>query len=148
MSSWTVVEFIDTNTVEAVPTKWISGDKCYWPPLSRFKTVAEIKSNVSPNLDWPLYNMRVFKDATFGNKHRTTLLNHFYEFYYFLDDYMIARNKAKKAEVTSDLNSDGEKKLRKLSKKKCFDSDSDAESGELSQLPPPPVLSFKSKTRK
>lgn len=77
------------------------------------------------------------------------LFKQFYTLCYFLDNYVVARNKAKKAEVTSDLNSDEEKQHRKLSKKKCFDSDdSEAESVEASQLPPPLILTLKSNTRK
>lgn len=65
--SWTVVEFLETNTVEAVPTRWISSNRCYWPSFSsRSKIIAEIKNNVLPDPEWPTYAVRSFKDGTYG----------------------------------------------------------------------------------
>lgn len=111
MSSWTVVEFLETQTVEAVPTGWLHNNQCYWPPMARSKLMNEIKNNVSPNTCWPLYNIRIFKDGTF-------------------EEYFTARKKAKKAEDTSDLNSDYEAR-RKIIKRKIFDSDSENDSSVI-----------------
>lgn len=67
MSSWTVVEFLESKTVEAVPTRWLFSDhECFWPPMTRSKINNEIKNHSSPNTCWPLYSIRVFKDGTFG----------------------------------------------------------------------------------
>lgn len=64
-----------------------------------------------------------------------------------LDDYWTARKKAKKAEDTSDLNSDLElAPKRKPIKRKLFQSESssDEEEASSSNLPPPPKLKFNS----
>lgn len=68
MSSWTVVEFVDSETVEAVPSLWLHNDnQCYWPHFPRQKINCELKKCTSPSSNWPLYTVRVFKDGTFGN---------------------------------------------------------------------------------
>lgn len=64
--SWTVVEFVDTNTVEAVPTAWIQNDECFWPTMTRNRIILEIKKNSQPNTCWPRYKVRIFKDGTYG----------------------------------------------------------------------------------
>lgn len=40
--SWTVVRFIDEDTVEAVPSSWILQNRCYWPPFKNEKIMAII----------------------------------------------------------------------------------------------------------
>lgn len=62
---------------------------------------------------------------------------------------MIARLKARKAEATSDLNSDCDaKQNRKISKKKVIDSDSEESLvSESNQLPTPPIISLKTTAR-
>lgn len=40
--SWTVVQFFDDSTVEAVPSLWIEGDLCYWPPYAQPKMMGAI----------------------------------------------------------------------------------------------------------
>lgn len=67
--SWTVVEFTETKTVEAVPTGWLHDNNCYWPPMSRSKIINEIKNSSSPNTHWPMYSIRMFKDGTYGMDH-------------------------------------------------------------------------------
>lgn len=61
---------------------------------------------------------------------------------------MVARLKARKAEATSDLNSDIDaKQHRKISKKRVTDSDSEESLSESSQLPTPPTITFKTTAR-
>lgn len=62
---------------------------------------------------------------------------------------MIARLKARKAEATSDLNSDSDAKHnRKISKKKIIDSDSEESLlSESNQLPTAPIITLKTTTR-
>lgn len=65
-------------------------------------------------------------------------------FFMFLDDYCIAREKARKAEYTSDLNTDSEYGIGKRKGKRLVFSESSSESEELVRkkkyvkLPPPP----------
>lgn len=61
-----MVEFLEHDSVEAVPTKWIFENQCYWPPLSQTKIIDTIKGAESPNTHWPSYEIRIFRDATFG----------------------------------------------------------------------------------
>nr|XP_023013060.1 uncharacterized protein LOC111503073 isoform X3 [Leptinotarsa decemlineata] len=87
-ATWTIVEFIEENSVEAVPTTWLLGShKCYWPPFPKEKLVSSIRKNEGPNTCWPLHDIVRFGDATY-------------------DDYLLARTKTKKAEIYSELNSD------------------------------------------
>lgn len=63
---WTVVRFIDEDTVEAVPSTWIINNKCYWPPFQMEKTVAVIKKHAEPNTCWPSYNITIFRNSSYG----------------------------------------------------------------------------------
>ncbi|VEN64244.1 unnamed protein product, partial [Callosobruchus maculatus] len=42
--TWSVVSFIDDKTVEAVPSNWIKGQLCYWPPLTGEKLMNAIRA--------------------------------------------------------------------------------------------------------
>lgn len=64
--SWTVVKFIDEDSVEAVPTTWIQGNSCFWPPLTQQKVVTAIKNHEVANTCWPSYEITFFKNGTFG----------------------------------------------------------------------------------
>lgn len=64
--SWTIVEFMKDNSVEAVPTQWVIGNQCYYPNLPQEKLSNEIRKDDKPNTCWPLYEVRIFKDGTYG----------------------------------------------------------------------------------
>lgn len=69
-------------------------------------------------------------------------LNINYIIYYFLENYQTGRLKAKKAEDTSDLNSDNNK--RKVKRKRFYDSDSSSKASNIDSdyttLPSPPSI--------
>lgn len=65
-SSWTVVKFTDENSVEAVPTSWINNKQYFWPPFQRDKVIQAIRKNEEPDMDWPLYEMTIFRNSTYG----------------------------------------------------------------------------------
>ncbi|XP_074037965.1 uncharacterized protein [Leptinotarsa decemlineata] len=121
-ATWTIVKFIEENSVEAVPTTWLLGShKCYWPPFPKEKLVSSIRKNEGPNTCWPLHDIVRFGDATY-------------------DDYLLARTKAKKAEIYSDLNSDTDKSSRKYKKRKQVESSSDEETYFSPKLSQPPKI--------
>lgn len=66
--TWTIVTFKDEkkDTVEAVPTSWIRGKYCYWPPFHYDKLKAVIRKNEKPNTNWPLYEVTIFCNSTYG----------------------------------------------------------------------------------
>ncbi|CAG9817179.1 unnamed protein product [Phaedon cochleariae] len=126
--SWSVVQFMEDHTVEAVPTAWIQGDQCHWPAYTPDKVINAIRKSEPLNTCWTSHRVKVFRNATFN-------------------DYMRARNKAKVAEETSDLASEAEmestKRKRKL--KKVFSSSSSEEDSMENNnikksLPTPPIL--------
>lgn len=67
-------------------------------------------------------------------------------FFYFVDNYALARLKAKKAETTSDLSTDPETNVRKRKKPQFSSSESDMsdietpKSRKICSLPDPPKL--------
>lgn len=63
--TWTVVCFIADESVEAVPTRWINGDECLWPAVTREKLNILIKK-CEFNSSWPSHKVRTFKNATYG----------------------------------------------------------------------------------
>ncbi|KAM0735295.1 hypothetical protein ACS0PU_010443 [Formica fusca] len=123
-SLWTVVQFNNENSVEAVLTSWIFNKRCYWPPFQHDKVITAIRKNEEPNTHWPSYEVTIFRNSTYEN-------------------YMTAREKCKKAENTSDLNSEfsagKEKKKRKIKKRQLSSSEEDEECNYRS-LQTPPLL--------
>lgn len=124
--TWTIVKFIEENTVEAVPSNWLVGDRCYWPPYSREKLIYSIRNYDEPNTCWPSYNISIFCNGIFNS-------------------YLEARNKTKVAEYTSDLN-DEDAKSRKYRKKKNHTISSEESEVEYTGKLPSPPLKPKAKT--
>lgn len=132
--------FTDEDSVEVVPTTWISNNKCYWPSLTTEKLKAAVKRHDPPNTSWPLYSVRLIRNGTFAN-------------------YSTAEEKCKKAEYSSDINSDRSLENKRKVIKRTFGSS--FEEGDLSsddnnnlptKLPAPPRLTngtstFISKTK-
>lgn len=64
--TWTIVKFIEEDSVEAVPTTWIFGNRCYWPPFTKQKMLAAIKNHETLSTCWPSHEISIFKNGTFG----------------------------------------------------------------------------------
>ncbi|XP_011688854.1 PREDICTED: uncharacterized protein LOC105450618 [Wasmannia auropunctata] len=110
--TWTVIQFMVDNTVEAVPSGWIEHNKCYWPSFKYEQIIAAIRKNVERNTCWPSYDVITFRNSTY-------------------DDYNMARLKTKKAECTSDLNSEVEKNAkRKRLKNRLYESSDDTDDSD------------------
>lgn len=64
MKKFSVVSFKKDNTVEAVPSAWITDDKisCHWPKKypKNFKSIIQCSDSV-PGGDWILYAVDVIK---------------------------------------------------------------------------------------
>ncbi|XP_025269918.1 uncharacterized protein LOC112639596 [Camponotus floridanus] len=119
---WTVVRFEDENVVEAVSTSWITNGRCYWPPYTTEKTLKAIKDHVDFNSSWANYEVYVFKNST-------------------SESYQVCRLKAKKAEDTSDSNSDYSKK--RIIKKNCLYESDSSESDKYNDMTLPSPLDLK-----
>ncbi|KAK9686101.1 hypothetical protein QE152_g37449 [Popillia japonica] len=90
MDTWTVVKFKDENSVEAVPSDWILDNQCYWPPYTADKiksSIIEHEAHHGHCLILRQLSTEVFRNSTF-------------------DNYLQPRTKSRKADFTSDLNSD------------------------------------------
>ncbi|KAK4884427.1 hypothetical protein RN001_000698 [Aquatica leii] len=125
--TWTVVQFLDDETVEAVPSPWIQGtNECHWPTLPPEKLRQAIKKWEPLNTCWATHKIRIFRNATF-------------------DDYLLATQKAKLAQQTSDLNSEIDDSTQPIQitrsgrKVQKILSSSD-ESFNCSDLPEPPKI--------
>lgn len=116
--TWTVIQFEEDCSVEAVPSTWIQGQFCHWPTYSREKIMTAIRKHESLNTCWPSYKIRSFRNSTF-------------------DDYFKARSKSRTAEVTSDLNSEIENNAKRKRIQKVFTSSSSEEDLETSLSQPP-----------
>lgn len=64
--TWTVIQFEEDYSVEAVPSTWIQGQLCLWPPYSKDKLMSAIRKHASLNTCWPSYKIRSFRNSTFG----------------------------------------------------------------------------------
>lgn len=111
---WTVVKFLTTNEVEAIPTSWIdkNGKTCFYPAVDNTSIIKKyIKNEVDPGDDWQQYAIDIMTSEEF-----TT--------------FKIASMKASRACVISDLDENvytplPEKRPRK--KKHFSESSSDSE---------------------
>lgn len=65
--TWTVVQFVEDGTVEAIPSNWIQGDMCHWPPYFHQKLVMAIRKCEALNTCWPTHKIKSFRNSTFGN---------------------------------------------------------------------------------
>ena len=65
---WTVISFDGENTVEAVPSSWISNNLCLWPPFSGDKLQAAIRKQETPSRNWQSFKVTLFKNSNYGKK--------------------------------------------------------------------------------
>jgi len=102
---WSVVEFNDDRSVEAVPSFWIKNKKCAWPKKNSKKND---ERRCQPNeIEFDFLKVRVLGNNIGMNCIKNvflTLPNNFNELCVFLGNYSLARVKAKKAEYMSDLS--------------------------------------------
>lgn len=68
--TWTIIKFLEENSVAMVPTTWIitdsgKGETCLWPPLPPEKLSLAVK-NHEIDTCWPSYKISVFRNATYG----------------------------------------------------------------------------------
>lgn len=63
MNTYSVVEFTEDNTLEAVPTNWLKKNKCAWPTTKNYSTIRKlIERNCVPNeVEYTYFNARVLK---------------------------------------------------------------------------------------
>ncbi|XP_076664783.1 uncharacterized protein LOC143367053 [Andrena cerasifolii] len=85
--SWSVIKFLEDGFVEAVPSSWLEGEFSFWPPIAAKMVTAVIKKCEPPPPSWPKHQVKLLTRVTF-------------------DTYLKAREKARLAEDTSDLQSD------------------------------------------
>jgi len=56
---WTIVHFVEDNSVEVVPTYWVNGDNCAWPK-NNYGASKLRDSRVKPNdFEFDYYRARV-----------------------------------------------------------------------------------------
>jgi len=70
MTDYSVVEFLEEQAVECVPTSWLDIDKrrAYWPGfISRVRILKCVKSRLPPDDSWKLFAVRVI--GTAGSVH-------------------------------------------------------------------------------
>lgn len=57
---YSIVHFLNENKVEMVPSLWIDGNNCKWPPTKSSQTINLLRKNlVSPEENWTAYNVRI-----------------------------------------------------------------------------------------
>lgn len=61
---YAVVEFLEEDTVEAVPQTWLNDNMCYWPPISTKSSEIKkmIKGAKVPGLNWRMFNVTIVKE--------------------------------------------------------------------------------------
>ncbi|KAK5642720.1 hypothetical protein RI129_008887 [Pyrocoelia pectoralis] len=117
--TWTIVKFVEDDSVQAVPANWIENSKCFWPSYPNDRLIQAIKRCEPHNVSWPLYEVKVFRNSSYS-------------------DYQVARQKEKRAEIESDLNTDNEGESKKKRKRfqKIYSSDEEEEISSVLSTPP------------
>lgn len=64
--TWTIVQFLDDSSVEAVPSTWVQGDLCHWPSFSKHKLYNAIRKSEPLNTHWASHRVKIFRNGTFG----------------------------------------------------------------------------------
>lgn len=67
MTTWTIVKFLNDNSVEAVPTKWLAENQCLWPHYARDRLQKAIRNCEPPLPTWVSHDVSAFRNATYGN---------------------------------------------------------------------------------
>lgn len=49
---WSIVHFLDENTVETVPSKWFSKNKCAWPNNKSKRHIADQSDPIPECFKW------------------------------------------------------------------------------------------------
>ncbi|XP_014673062.1 PREDICTED: uncharacterized protein LOC106813445 [Priapulus caudatus] len=109
---YVIIEFTETGEVEAVPDTWLRDDSVLWPPHSSGTIQNLIKNRGAPKECWNTYEIRQLTTASHYEK---------------------ARQRLRKAEYTSDLQSDEDNGTQKRKKRPTLryieESDSDRAGG-------------------
>lgn len=137
--SWSVVHFLEDDSVEAVPELWVikESKQCYWPSMNGAKLKNLIAKCESLCSEWETFSVRIIGHAygmydTLKNLCFITNIE-------FVDNLATVRHKAIKAKTTSDLNSDFEQQKR-IRKKNTLISSSDSDTSDdnirfINQMP-------------
>ncbi|XP_050041156.2 uncharacterized protein [Dermacentor andersoni] len=112
--AYAIVEFLALREVEVVPSTWIKGNRCAWPPehIKGDKIVTMVKKAAMPDASWKCLELSV--KGLFGT-------------------YELARRKLNRSERDSDLNKDSDVPRKRSRKPPQPWSDSD--DSEASQTP-------------
>lgn len=118
---WSVVKFLTTNEVEAIPTSWVDKDlrKCLYPAVDNASIIKKyIKNETDPGKDWQEYDIDIMSREEF-----TT--------------YKIASMKASRACLVSDLDENSYSPLpeKRQRRKKIFSESSSDSDESLKGLP-------------
>lgn len=66
-SCWAIIKFPhEEDSVAAVPTSWLNGNICYWPPWSQEKVIKAIKNSTPPESTWQNHSFLPLRNNIFG----------------------------------------------------------------------------------
>jgi len=66
MNTYSVVEFIDDCTIEAVPTNWIKNSMCAWPTTKKYSTLRKLieRKSLPNDIEYNQYKIKVLKTTS------------------------------------------------------------------------------------
>ena len=60
--SYAVVEFVDDESVDVIPSNWLLNDTtCHWPPYRSLRLTAAVKKREEPTESWSQCSLRVIR---------------------------------------------------------------------------------------
>jgi len=66
MNTYSVVEFIDDCTIEAVPTNWIKNGMCAWPTTKKDSALRKLieRKSLPNDIEYNQYKIKVLKTTS------------------------------------------------------------------------------------
>jgi hypothetical protein len=77
MNTYSVVEFTEDNSLEAVPTNWLKKNKCDWPITKNYSTIRKLieRKSVPNEIEYTYFNARLLK--TTGKLFKNIIFNRY-----------------------------------------------------------------------
>lgn len=121
---WTVVKFLSTNEVEAIPTSWVNKDlgKCLFPPKGNTSIIKKyIKNETDPDEDWQEFEINIMSHEEYATFKMASIKASRACIISDLDEHLYSplpekRQRRKKLFSESSCSSDSEKSLKGLPK--------------------------------
>ncbi|KAJ8356482.1 hypothetical protein SKAU_G00192760 [Synaphobranchus kaupii] len=133
-----IVEFVDERTVEVIPSNWIVGQGCFWPPYKPQAPVKAVIAQVAPLHYWKTYKYKLIKKFETYSEARQFLGRA--EYSDLQSDVEGDKRKRRANPMYEDYDRGHRAKRTRLPMEQSCSSEDEEQNQSLLQLQPPPPL--------